>query len=77
MLKHATGMFLRKDNTLAFLLRCPAYSLLPVWLRHLPTAATHSPRFFCHWQRSARSPGKPGNENTKPHYFGSEVFYVV
>ncbi len=46
-------------------------------LRQLSTAATRSPRFICHRQRSARSPGKIGNANTKPHYSGSEVFLYV
>ena len=38
------------------LLRCPAYSLPTVRLRHLPTAATRSPSFLCHRQRTALSP---------------------
>ena len=33
--------------------------------RPLPTTATRSTRFLCHWQRSCRSPGKIGNANTK------------
>jgi len=40
----------------AFLLRCPtsAFGGKAPW--HLSTAATRSPHFSCHWQRSGRSP---------------------
>jgi len=41
-----------------FLLRCPASSL-PYRLRHLPTAATRSSRFFRRRRRSSRSPYVP------------------
>ena len=38
------------------LLRCPVCALPSARLRCTPTAATRSPRFICHRQRSARSP---------------------
>ena len=38
------------------LLRYSAYSLPAVRLRHLPIAATRSPSFLCHRQRTALSP---------------------
>ena len=53
-----------------------AYALLnlPPAAQSNAAAATRSGRLLRHRRRSHRSPGKIGNANTEPHYFGSEVF---
>ena len=76
MLKYATGIFLTQGQYLAYLLRCPTYSLPLKRLCHLSTAATHSPRFVCHRQRSVRSPGKISNANTTPNRRIGGSFYA-